>query len=189
MDYDRREQRSPCYAVIHQPSCFPVQGHFWPGTIPGSKGTGTKQIQGYSYQCQKAARIAGNLFILAVGGEYQEYIFVDNIDAMYPPPSPGTAEAAEPGRESDFDEFVRMLKGTVQCGRETITNSQQQINVIVKSCRLCEQKYLAPKEVSLSSKSLRLGENPPHDHLEGLVSCYRSHTRSEDGDPYQTKEC
>lgn len=40
------------------------------------------------------------------------------------------------------------------------TKSQQQINVLVTSRRLCEEKYLASKEVSLSSKSLRLGETP-----------------------------
>ena len=108
---------------------------------------------------RKLRGLLGNLFSLAVEGEYQVYVFMDNIDAMYSP-SPGTAEAAEPGRESDFDEFVQMLKETVQCGRETKTKSQQQINVLVTSRRLCEEKYLASKEVSLSSKSLRLGETP-----------------------------
>lgn len=107
---------------------------------------------------RKLRELLGDLFSLAAKGGYQVYIFVDNIDAMYPPP-PGRAEAAEPGRENDFDEFVRMLKETVQCGRETARKSQQQINVLVTSRRLCEEKYLASKEVSLS-KSLRFGETP-----------------------------
>lgn len=109
---------------------------------------------------RKLRELLGNLFSLAVKGGCQVYVFVDNIDAMYPPSS-GAAAAAGPDRENDFDEFVRMLKETAQCGRETTrTKSQQQINVLVTSRRLCEEKYLASKEVSLSSKSLRMGKIP-----------------------------
>lgn len=109
---------------------------------------------------RKLRELLGNLFSLAVKGGCQAYVFVDNIDVMYPPSS-GPAAAAEPDRENYFDEFVRMLKETAQCGREiTQTKGQQQINVLVTSRRLCEEKYFSSKEVSLSSKSLRMGKTP-----------------------------
>lgn len=109
---------------------------------------------------RKLRELLGNLFSLAVKGGCQVYVFVDNIDAMYPPSS-GAAAGAERGRENDFDEFVRMLKETAQCGREiTRIKGQQQINVLVTSRRLCEEKYLASKEVSLSSKTLQKGKIP-----------------------------
>lgn len=112
---------------------------------------------------RKLRELLGNLFSLAVKGGCQVYVFVDNIDAMYPPSSgaAAAAAAAERDRENDFDEFVRMLKEIAQCGREiTRTKGQQQINVLVTSRRLCEEKYLASKEVSLSSKSLWMGKIP-----------------------------
>ena len=110
---------------------------------------------------KKLRELLWNLFNLAVKGDYQIYVSVDNIDAMYPPSSGAPAAVAEPGREHDFDEFVRMLKETAQCGcGEKRTKGQQQIHVLVTSRRLCEEKYLASKEVSLSSRSLRLGKTP-----------------------------
>ncbi|MCJ1347859.1 hypothetical protein MMC31_006089 [Peltigera leucophlebia] len=110
---------------------------------------------------RKLRELLGNLFSLVVKGGFQVYVFVNNIDAVYPLYS-GTAAAVEPCREDDFEEFVRMLKEAAQCGREatTKTKCQQQINVLVTSRRLCEEKYLASKEISLSSKSLRLGKIP-----------------------------
>lgn len=109
---------------------------------------------------RKLRELLGNLFSLAVKGGCEVYVFVDNIDAMYPPSS-GAAAAAESNRENEFDEFVRMLKETAQCGREiTRAKGQQQINVLVTSRRLCKEKYLASKEVSLSSKSLQMGKIP-----------------------------
>lgn len=112
---------------------------------------------------RKLREFLGNLFSLAVKGGCQVYVFVNNIDAMYPTSSSGTAAAggAERNRENDFDEFVRMLKETAQCGREiTGIKGQQRINVLVTSRRLCEENYLASKEISLSSKSLRVGNIP-----------------------------
>lgn len=109
---------------------------------------------------RKLRELLGNLFSLAVKGGCQVYVFVDNIDAMYPTSS-GASAGAERDRENDFDEFVRMLKETAQCGREiTRIKGQQQINVLVTSRRLCDEKYLASKEVSLSSKSLQMGKIP-----------------------------
>lgn len=77
----------------------------------------------------------GNLFCLAKKGSCQVYVFVDYIDAT-----------AESDRENDLDEFVRMLKETAQCGRDiTRTKRQQLINVLVTSCRLCEENILSQK--------------------------------------------
>lgn len=109
---------------------------------------------------RKLREFLGKLFSLAVKGGCQVYVFVDNIDAMYPPSS-GAAAGAERDRENDFDELVRMLKETAQCGREiTRKKGQQQINVLVTSRHLCVEKYLASKEVSLSSKSLLASKIP-----------------------------
>lgn len=112
---------------------------------------------------RKLRELLGNLFSLAVKGGCQVYVFVDNIDAMYPHSS-GAAAGAERDREkNDFDEFVRMLKETAQCSSCEITRikgQQQQINVLVTSRRLCDEKYFASKEVSLSFKSLQMGKIP-----------------------------
>lgn len=118
---------------------------------------------------RKLRELLGNLFSLALKGGCQVYVFVDNIDAMYPTSS-GAAAGVQRDRENDFDEFIRMLKETAQSGREItgIIKGQQQINVLVTSRRLCEEKYLAAKEISLSSKSLRMG-NIPHMNISKVL--------------------
>lgn len=119
---------------------------------------------------RKLREMLGNLLSLAVKGGCQVYVFVDNIDAIYPTSSGAAAAGVERDRGNDFDEFVRMLKETAQCGREMAgkLKDQQQINVLVTSRRLCEEKYLAAKEISLSSKSLRMG-NIPHMNISKVL--------------------
>lgn len=108
---------------------------------------------------EKLRELLGNLFNLIVKGGCQIYVFMNNIDAIYPPYS--STAAANPGNNDNFDGFVRMLKETAQYGREIATTKyQRQINVLVTSGHLCDEKYLDSNEVSLSSKSLRLGKTP-----------------------------
>lgn len=134
---------------------------FGPKTSQEARELAARKSMDTAIYVRKLRELLGNLFSLAVKGGCQVYVFVDNIDAMYPTSSGTAAAGAERNRENDFDEFVRMLKETTQCGREiTGIKGQRQINVLVASRRLCKENCLASKEISLSSKSLRMGNIP-----------------------------